>query len=788
MAVVADPRQTYTELDTVPWSTLVAGDVVNIYYRPAPYVCKVGIGAVGTAINRIYINGVTDSNGNRPIISGAGARTASGSMIAGNEVFGGSAYQQLGVITIVKKAQEFAQRPCFITIQNIEVRGANAGVTSYDNLGVAYPWDNFGCGFWFNPSTDIDVINCVATDNCLGLFSNSMAGGMEYNCERFRILYNRFYGNGVTGDDHQHNVYHQCYDSLFEGNYIGYLRPGSIGSAYKSRCGKEVVRYNWIEGGGNLLDMVQADGYFDGMVLLSNYDTSWVYGNVMITDEHLGDASYRLVHFGGDNQGEQNYTGTLGTSPTNYRKKLYFWNNTVVSIGTTGAQQYLFKLSYPEQVCEFWNNIVYQPGAKSLHLMHYSGTLNIRGTNIIYSPNGLDDWAPEANGSFMTVTRFTAPTIADPLFVNPLAYDLTLGTGSPALNAYSSLPAGIPTDIPTTFPLENEPTYRANGTWPKTLVGNLDLGALEFVPGAPPRSPPAVAIAPVVTASATTTNTLMSSTQGSWLFSPTSYAYQWQLSTDSGVTWNNVSGANSNTHTALVEGRYRCVVTATNVVNSTPGYSNVFAISNVQPASIVRSASGTVGPTGTVSYTFASGPAVGNTVAAFFSGVDTVSDTYGNVWTKVVTVPPNDYNPTISDTLWTTVVTATGNNFIVSGVSTGATAAAQSLIVYEINGLLDTTASVVGAWAATSVDITTTVVNSLVLAVNRNGVVYADTPYPPLNAPMIFDLSATSTDAVARPAGYHAIANSPGAFTITQGDPGIAAMTTLVAASFKPKP
>lgn len=779
------PGMTYTELDTVPWSTLVAGDVVNIYYRPTPYVCKVGIGSQGTATDRIIINGVTDANGNRPIISGDGARTASGSMISGDEVFGGPAYQSLGVITLVKKSIQFAQKPAYITLQNLHVTGANAGVASYDNLGSSIPWDSFACGIWISTSSYIDVINCISENNCVGFFTNSMQGGIDYNCDNIRVLYNRFYGNGVVNDDHQHNVYFQCYTSLFEGNYIGYLRPGAQGAAYKSRCGNEIVRYNWIEGGGSLLDMVQADGFFDGMVTMPNYDTSWVYGNVLITDETKGDAAYRLIHFGGDNQGEQGQAAPLDTSPTNYRMHLYFWNNTIYSHGTTGANQYLLKLSYKEQVCDWWNNIVHQPGTKSLHIMHYSGTLNIRGKNIFYSPNGLDDWAPETDGSLMTITRFDAPIIADPTFVNDQAYDFTPGTGSPALDLYSTLPANLPSTLPTDYPLAYEPSYRLNGMWPKTLSGNLDIGAIEYVPGAPPRSAPVVATYPSISGGGITTGTSLTCSQGTWLFSPTSYSYQWQISTDNGATWGDISNATTNTYVANTEGRYRCIVTATNVVNSAPGISNVYAISNVLPASVVQSGGGTVAPAGTVSYTFPTNPVVGNTIVAFFSGADSVTDTYGNVWTRIIYVAPNGYVPNVSDTMYATVVSTTGDNFTVSGTST--TATQQSLIAYEVNGVLDQNANGVGAWAPTTIDINVNAAGQLLLAVNRNGVLYGTPPYPPLNAPMIFDLQTPDGNGSAVGA-FHAFVTSPGTFTIVQGDQNASAFTTTMAATFLPKP
>lgn len=67
------PGKQYTELTQVPWLSLTAGDVVNIYYRAQPYKTIIGLRAQGTANRPVYINGVTDSQCNRPVIDANGA-------------------------------------------------------------------------------------------------------------------------------------------------------------------------------------------------------------------------------------------------------------------------------------------------------------------------------------------------------------------------------------------------------------------------------------------------------------------------------------------------------------------------------------------------------------------------------------------------------------------------------------------------------------------------------------------------------------------------------------------
>lgn len=76
------PNQQYTELTQVPWLSLVAGDVVNIYYRATPYATLIGLRAQGTADQPVTINGVTDASCNRPVLTAVNAVPAADSKAA----------------------------------------------------------------------------------------------------------------------------------------------------------------------------------------------------------------------------------------------------------------------------------------------------------------------------------------------------------------------------------------------------------------------------------------------------------------------------------------------------------------------------------------------------------------------------------------------------------------------------------------------------------------------------------------------------------------------------------
>ena len=118
------------------------------------------------------------------------------------------------------------------------------------------------------------------------------------------------------------------------------------------------------------------------------------------------------------------------------------------------------------------------------------------------------------------------------------------------------------TDYLQDIVLELGGTVTINGNW---------MEAWEAITATPPVAAPVNTVAPDVTGSQNVGDVL-TTTNGTWTGSPTSYAYQWKR----GAT--NV-GANANTYTLVSADaglNMTCVVTATNATGSTPATSNIF--------------------------------------------------------------------------------------------------------------------------------------------------------------------------------------------------------------------
>ncbi len=191
---------------------------------------------------------------------------------------------------------------------------------------------------------------------------------------------------------------------------------------------------------------------------------------------------------------------------------------------------------------------------------------------------------------------------------------------------------------------------------------------------------PADTVAPAISGTAARGST-MTATRGTWSPAGTAYAYQWQGSTDSGVTWSPITGATTAKYTLAStdeQSEVRVAVTATNLYGSTTATS--------QPSKTVASSppvdksvptiSGSAQVGGTLSATTGTWTGVGNTYSYQWEGSSGTGSS--TVWSPITGATASTYSPQASDqgTTLKVVVTAT-NTDSSSGVSATSKASAK---------------------------------------------------------------------------------------------------------------
>jgi hypothetical protein len=369
------PGQRYADLQEVPWLSLQAGDVVNVFYRPEPYRSKVGLRGMGTAEDPIVIKVVTDASCLRPVISGENAQTVLDAQQ--RRYFNKQYSENLGVFLIYKGPQDpFGYRPRHIHFRNLKITGGHSDFSYTAQDGTTARYSRAAAAIYAVLIEGLLVENCEITRNGNGLFVNSKSA--EETSQDVTFRFNRIHDNGVKASYYEHNLYVQAQRALYEGNEIGPLIPGAIGSALKDRSSATVVRYNRIVAAARALDLVEIEGGIPQVMNDPYYPSAWVYGNVIVDDAKLGRAfSVKLIHWGGDNDPRYFRRGTL-----------WFYNNTV-QVRVDKSDHYyvaLFDMPTTEQQVNLRGNIVQNLGSAELWLGYEGGTVELEDTNLITGP------------------------------------------------------------------------------------------------------------------------------------------------------------------------------------------------------------------------------------------------------------------------------------------------------------------------------------------------------------------------------------------------------------------
>ena len=335
------PGQAYASLGEVPTETLKGGDTIRIFYRAEPYREKIMIGGKGTPADPIRVCGVAGPNGELPVIDGADATTRPESD------FPFEGHQVRGVVVIGHRHDDlYEEEPGPFVFEGLAVTGGAPDNQFTDTFGATQSYAEAAAGIFVQRGRGITIRGCDIFGNANGMFiGTSSAPDATYDV---LIEANYVHDNGVPGSDKQHNIYNEAIGVVHQFNHYGSPRTDSGAGNVKERSAGVVMRYNFIEGGAHMIDLVDAQEAKLTTVPLESFHESFVYGNILKLDGLSGS----MVHYGGD-------SGLF----EDYRKgTLYFFHNTVV-VDTSQQGDYdtqaILELSTNEETLWSRNNVLF---------------------------------------------------------------------------------------------------------------------------------------------------------------------------------------------------------------------------------------------------------------------------------------------------------------------------------------------------------------------------------------------------------------------------------------------
>ncbi|MGL5831498.1 MAG: right-handed parallel beta-helix repeat-containing protein, partial [Candidatus Altimarinota bacterium] len=344
------PGKQYTSIGQVPMEDLEAGDTLRIFWRAESYKEKLMISAQGTASQPVVVCGVPGPSGQLPVIDGQNATTRPQLEFPFNGDGTNGGHQPRGLVTIghAHDDQDYSTEPTYVTIQGLEIRNAAQPNTFTDRAGDVRPFAQNAAGIFIQRGKNITIRGNIITNNGNGVFGGT--GGGEELMENILFEGNYIHANGNPNSDREHNVYLDGSNITYQFNRFGPPKSGSLqGANIKDRSAGVTVRYNWIEDGARLLDLVHAQEAASSTVSMPSYNTTEVYGNVFVRTQHTG----TMIHYGGDDPG----------ATEDYRKgTLKFYNNTFI-VNNANVQAYsspsLFEISTNDEKLDARNNIFY---------------------------------------------------------------------------------------------------------------------------------------------------------------------------------------------------------------------------------------------------------------------------------------------------------------------------------------------------------------------------------------------------------------------------------------------
>ncbi len=401
------PGQAFAAIGDAPWVSLQPGDQVLIHWRAEPYKEKWVINRRGTPEAWIAVRGLPGPQGQRPVIDGSDAETATGLNFWNEE---------RGVIKVGGSNTPPDGLPAYLVIEGLEIRSGRPPFTFTNDGGGASTYVDNAASIYIEKAEHLIIRDCVIHDSGNGIFSGDFNG----QTQDLLIEGNHIFGNGNIGSAFHHNTYTAANGIVYQFNRFGALRDGADGNNLKDRSAGLVVRNNWIEDGNRQLDLV------DGTAAVAthpDYNETFVYGNVLIESDGQGNS--QVVHYGGD-----------GGDTSQYRKgTLHFFNNTVVS--TRSGNTTLLRLSTQDESADARNNVLYATASGNrLAMLASAGDLTLRHNWI--KPG----WRASHSGLTGTIHDDGSSVEGSaPGFVDEASQNFRPATGAPLIDAGTTLHA-----------------------------------------------------------------------------------------------------------------------------------------------------------------------------------------------------------------------------------------------------------------------------------------------------------------------------------------------------------
>lgn len=431
----------YPNIGSIPWKNLGSGAVVRIHYRATPYSEKILISGRGTAEAPIKIIGVAGPNGERPVINGANATSAL------NLGYENSSYTPLlGIVAIARGSKTPSNiKPGYVELSGLDIGGSNGQNYTNTTGGVEAYWSSGGA-LYLRGAEHVVVRNCVFHHAPNGLVAECYSSESEINRD-LQIENCWFHDNAVANTYSQNNLHIEGIGVVVQGCRFSPNVNRDKSANISDRSAGAIYRYNWVEGGSYLIEMIEPSGAPAIISADPAYATTHVYGNILLNKD--GDGS-SLIDFG----------ASFGSAEW-FRTNLRFYHNTVIVGGFSTRS--LFSMVGPEVQVDARNNVFYN-SAGALQMGSTSGSIDL-GVNWIKT-----GWS---DGPAATVTGAqNLITGIDPGFADAATLDFRLASNSPLRNHAAPLPVDWPKPL-----LEYPLTPRAS---------LKDLGAFAFpLPSAP---------------------------------------------------------------------------------------------------------------------------------------------------------------------------------------------------------------------------------------------------------------------------------------------------------------